>query len=274
VPTSGVFAGTAAKDEDGKWQQVDVSYINHRTADPERLEGRRAQETEDGGSSPSLRTRMPSATVKKEADGKWNVDTSYIDYRTADPNRLESRRTVGSEQPDEVGMNADLLQTTSASVKKEGKWNVDTSYIDYRTADPNRLEPRRAGIAEQPEENVQNIELNQRTSVPSGTVKKEADGKWKVDISYIGYRTGDPGNLIRKEEENRGNKSFSDPVEKKYSYAELKEKGNRPPDVDPARKEQYLSEEDFKTIFQMEMIEFAKLPLWKRQNLKRAKDLF
>ena len=34
----------------------------------------------------------------------------------------------------------------------------------------------------------------------SASVKKEEDGKWKVDTSYIGYRTIDPGNLMRKEE--------------------------------------------------------------------------
>ena len=34
----------------------------------------------------------------------------------------------------------------------------------------------------------------------SASVKKEDDGKWTVDTSYIGYRTIDPGNLTRKEE--------------------------------------------------------------------------
>ena len=31
----------------------------------------------------------------------------------------------------------------------------------------------------------------------SASVKKQDDGKWKVDTSYIGHRTGDPANLTR-----------------------------------------------------------------------------
>lgn len=32
--------------------------------------------------------------MKKTEDGKWKVDTGYIDHRTNDPNRLEPRRSV------------------------------------------------------------------------------------------------------------------------------------------------------------------------------------
>ena len=59
-----------------------------------------------------------SATVKKMEDGKWKVDTGYIDHRTKDPNRLESRRSVLDESV-----------TTAASVARserdeEGKFKV------------------------------------------------------------------------------------------------------------------------------------------------------
>merc|ERR1712012_850695 len=111
--------------------------------------------------------------------------------------------------------NTDLLQATSASVKKEGKWNVDTSYIDFRTADLDRIESRCAGTAVQLEEIVLNSALNRPILIPSGTAKKEADGKWKVDTSYIGFRSGDLDNIIRNEGEKKGSKNFIDPAKKK-----------------------------------------------------------
>merc|ERR1719195_1192667 len=122
--------------------------------------------------------------------------------------------------------------------------------------DPNRLEPRRTG------ENESNV------LAPSVTTKKEADGKWKVDTSYIGYRTRDCDNLNRKEDGKKDDNAFADPAEKKYTYEELKGVGCRPPDVDPVRKEQYLTEEEFLQVVGMEVQAFEKLPKWKQKNLK------
>ena len=42
----------------------------------------------------------------------------------------------------------------------------------------------------------------------------------------------------------------------------------RPADVDPARREQYLSESDFQSLFGMSMADFLKQPKWKQQNAK------
>ncbi|XP_069838358.1 villin-1 [Dendropsophus ebraccatus] len=47
-----------------------------------------------------------------------------------------------------------------------------------------------------------------------------------------------------------------------------------PPGVDPCRKEEYLSAEEFAGIFGMSCTEFQALPEWKRQTLKKAKGLF
>ncbi|XP_053327026.1 villin-1 [Spea bombifrons] len=47
-----------------------------------------------------------------------------------------------------------------------------------------------------------------------------------------------------------------------------------PADVDPSRKEDYLSSQEFQSIFQMSPGEFQALPEWKKQNLKKAKGLF
>lgn len=47
-----------------------------------------------------------------------------------------------------------------------------------------------------------------------------------------------------------------------------------PPGVDPTRKEDYLSNEDFERIFGTSLSEFKALPEWKKQNLKKANGLF
>ncbi|XP_063789984.1 villin-1 [Pseudophryne corroboree] len=47
-----------------------------------------------------------------------------------------------------------------------------------------------------------------------------------------------------------------------------------PTGVDPTRKEEYLSTEDFTSIFGVSRNEFQALPEWKRQNIKKEKGLF
>eukprot|EP00929_Paragymnodinium_shiwhaense_P112606 TRINITY_DN80862_c0_g1_i1.p1 TRINITY_DN80862_c0_g1~~TRINITY_DN80862_c0_g1_i1.p1 ORF type:complete len:441 (-),score=155.66 TRINITY_DN80862_c0_g1_i1:180-1427(-) len=229
--------------EKGKWD-VDMKYIEQRTNDPNNFQARKSQDVD-----PATMTGLATSATTKTEDGKWKVDMGYIDHRTADVNNFETRREG------EKGTDGQPLQ---ASVKDaDGKWQVsNTSYINHRTKVVDNLDGRKdtgAGA----------------TAAISATTKKE-DGKWKVDMGYIGYRTADTANLERNLEKSDG-PSYADPAEKKFSYEDLKTK---PADVDPAKREAYLSDADFQTVFGMSAPEFAKLPKWKQQNLKKAKDLF
>lgn len=58
-----------------------------------------------------------------------------------------------------------------------------------------------------------------------------------------------------------------------YSIEELTRKP-LPEGVDPMRLEDYLSDEDFKTLLGMSRVEFNALPNWKQKNLKKSKNLF
>uniref|UniRef100_A0A4W6E3M6 Supervillin d n=1 Tax=Lates calcarifer TaxID=8187 RepID=A0A4W6E3M6_LATCA len=58
-----------------------------------------------------------------------------------------------------------------------------------------------------------------------------------------------------------------------YSIEELTSKP-LPEGVDPLRLEDYLSDEDFKTLLEMSRVEFNALPNWKQKNLKKSKGLF
>uniref|UniRef100_A0A7N6BM18 HP domain-containing protein n=1 Tax=Anabas testudineus TaxID=64144 RepID=A0A7N6BM18_ANATE len=58
-----------------------------------------------------------------------------------------------------------------------------------------------------------------------------------------------------------------------YSIEELTRKP--PPEgVDPQRLEDYLCDQDFKTLLEMSRVEFSALPNWKQKNLKKSKGLF
>ena len=140
---------------------------------------------------------------------------------------------------------------------------VDMSYINHRTKEVGRLEGRRS--VPEPEA------LAALATSASASVRKDG-GTWKVDTSYIGYRTGDTGNLTKEAAEPEA--AYADPAQKKYSHEELRVSSGRPQDVDPAKRELYLSEEDFQVVFGMATADFLKQPKWKQQNAKKSKDLF
>lgn len=259
LPISPAFStGSAAGvEESGQKWTVNTGYIDHRTADPDRLEPRRLSVQTASEAAP---TSMSSQVGQKIQDGRWTqVDVSYINHRTAQVENLEARRAT-------LGGDPNAPVTASATTKKEsdGRWKVDTSYINHRTAEVDNLEAKQetkqAG--------------SEGTATPSATVKKDSEGKWKVNTEYIGYRTGDTGNLQRKAETADSETKYADPSETKYSLEQLCGMGKRPDDVDPKCKELYFSADEFQAVFGMAHADFAKLPKWKQQNLKKSKDLF
>jgi hypothetical protein len=70
------------------------------------------------------------------------------------------------------------------------------------------------------------------------------------------------------------------PVEVKegqtFTYEQLQHKPGRsfPPGIDVAAREKYLSDDEFKKVLKMTKAEFAKLPAWRQQKLKKEVGLF
>lgn len=61
----------------------------------------------------------------------------------------------------------------------------------------------------------------------------------------------------------------------KYPLELLRSEASRLPDsIDPKMKELYLTHDDFVSIFHMNYAEFAVLPTWKKQELKKCHKLF
>lgn len=61
----------------------------------------------------------------------------------------------------------------------------------------------------------------------------------------------------------------------KYPVELLRSEASRLPDtIDPKMKELHLTHDDFVSIFHMNYTEFASLPNWKKQELKKIQKLF
>lgn len=61
----------------------------------------------------------------------------------------------------------------------------------------------------------------------------------------------------------------------KYPIDLLRSEASRLPDIiDPKMKELHLTHDDFVSIFHMNYMEFAGLPNWKKQELKKNQKLF
>lgn len=200
--------------------------------------------------------------VSKDEEGKQHYfDMSYINHRTTVVENLDGRRRSSTGNKSEGG-NDLPLRSSMATKGSDGKWKVDTSYINHRTSEVENLEAKIGSRG--PDTGCLQV---------SPTVTKDVSGGWKVDTSYIGYRTGDPGNLTRRPD-RKDIEDYADPSACKHPYEELKGVGNRPPHVDPRSKELYLADDEFAVVFEMTPAEFAKLPKWRQQNLKKAKDVF
>uniref|UniRef100_A0A3Q3MLD2 Supervillin d n=1 Tax=Mastacembelus armatus TaxID=205130 RepID=A0A3Q3MLD2_9TELE len=90
---------------------------------------------------------------------------------------------------------------------------------------------------------------------------------WEKDTSITLTTEGAKNKVILVKE------ALSKLSKQQYSIEELTKKP-LPEGVDPMRLEDYLSDQDFKTLFEMSRVEFNALPNWKQRNLKKSKCLF
>jgi villin 1/advillin len=86
-------------------------------------------------------------------------------------------------------------------------------------------------------------------------------------MAAMGKSTG--GGLVAVSADTIG---FAKPGAQSFTLAELQ--GPAPPGVDPARKEIYLSDADFQSLFGMDKDAWEKLPKWKREGAKKKNKLF
>ncbi|XP_069011681.1 supervillin isoform X1 [Embiotoca jacksoni] len=90
---------------------------------------------------------------------------------------------------------------------------------------------------------------------------------WEKDTSITSKAESSKNKVILVKE------ALSKLSKEQYSIEELTSKP-LPEGVDPLRLEDYLSDQDFKTLLEMSRVEFNALPNWKQKNLKKNKGLF
>jgi len=94
------------------------------------------------------------------------------------------------------------------------------------------------------------------------------EDKWDVEVIYA---EAAEANNAPVEVTNGFSTGYSHSGSIPYSVLSGEE---LPENVDPSKKEEYLSDADFQQVMGMEKEEFYGLPAWKQTNLKKSKNLF
>lgn len=108
--------------------------------------------------------------------------------------------------------------------------------------------------------------------------EKAIDGDW-VALSSPAMKvqalegSNSPPGLSEEKSENAAPRDFF--LSRTLSYRNLRTTSTEPaPDVDPTKRETYLSEEEFGPLFGMSKSQFYALPKWKQEQRKQDLDLF
>jgi hypothetical protein len=92
APDAAAVPATLKRDDSKKFEP-DMSYINHRTKDVDRTSSRRSLTGDSSGVGVGGAGEMSARKLSvKDTDGKWKVDTSYIDTRTKQVGQLERQK--------------------------------------------------------------------------------------------------------------------------------------------------------------------------------------
>ncbi|EDQ85244.1 uncharacterized protein MONBRDRAFT_34323 [Monosiga brevicollis MX1] len=98
------------------------------------------------------------------------------------------------------------------------------------------------------------------------------DEKWSNGMNYEQLKAALGSGEVGAVSLDQAMDAFS--TNKKYPYEQLKSNDGLPDTVDKTKKEQYLSDDDFQTIFKMSRSEFSALAKWKQNNKKKEVGLF
>ena len=162
--------------------------------------------------------------------------------------------------------------TSRASPRGQGSQRAAAvaALSNVLTAEKNKSSPDGSPVASSsPVVDSSTFDAKSETA-PSETEGLEEVGEAK-ETEEPAPENGSNGNSESKQENlEDGNDS-----QKVFSYEQLKAKpGSHLSGVDLKRREAYLSDTEFQTVFAMTKDAFSKLPRWKQDMLKRKVDLF
>lgn len=130
-------------------------------------------------------------------------------------------------------------------------------------------------------DDIQIVEVEPCSEPPAFTTQfpeweDEVSAKWLEDDPYTAAqkKIAEERAALEaaKKAQNAGNSDYKDPSFNKFSLDELK--AGTPEGVNPARKEYYLSDADFKAVLGMEIDAWEALKDWKRKDAKKKVGIF
>ncbi|KAJ6809051.1 villin-2 [Iris pallida] len=173
-----------------------------------------------------------------------------------------SRSTQGSQRAAAVAALSTVLtaeQMKEQSEAAKGRLSRGSS-IDSLVADESNPENASSEMGEP----VEGSELGDPVEIPAEG--SPGEGESVSENNEAGSEEKDDSQLA---EENEGGEQQT------YSYERLKAKSTDPVrEIDQSRREAYLSEDEFQTVFGIMKEEFYQQPKWKQDVQKRKLDLF
>ncbi|XVF07216.1 hypothetical protein REPUB_Repub06bG0119400 [Reevesia pubescens] len=160
-----------------------------------------------------------------------------------------SRVSRGSQRAAAVAALSSVLTAEKKKQSPDASPKQSTSNTPAVTSPP----PEAKSEVDPSEEDSQEVAEAKETAVVSETNGEESEPKQEI------------------EQDENGSGS----TQSTFSYEQLKAKSENPvTGIDFKRREAYLSDEEFQTVFRMEKEAFYKLPKWKQDMLKKKVDLF
>uniref|UniRef100_A0A1J3I126 Villin-3 n=1 Tax=Noccaea caerulescens TaxID=107243 RepID=A0A1J3I126_NOCCA len=152
----------------------------------------------------------------------------------------------------------------------------------FNSSPSSKSPPRRPGLTSQASQRAaalaalsQVLTAEKKTSPDTSPSAEAKDEKTFSEVEASEEEDVSPAAVSSEEAEAKQNVCETETTGAIFTYGRLQAKSENPvTGIDFKRREAYLSEEEFKSVFGMEKTAFCKLPRWKQDLLKKKFDLF
>ena len=181
----------------------------------------------------------------------------YAKRRASIIQQREEEQSKESLSPEKIAARQSAIEAVEEEQAKRRSSVSNASFVEDDEAAAAAIAQRRQSAVLKAENDAAQRRASIKSSTGSGDVVVP-DQPAEI-VSPIKGALGSPS------------KEYSDPSTSKFDLSELK---GKLPGVDPARKEAYLKDDEFKTVFKMTLDDFYKLPKWKQVNQKKQHGIF
>jgi hypothetical protein len=181
----------------------------------------------------------------------------YAKRRASIMQQREQEQSKESLSPEKVAARQSAIDAVEKEQAKRRASVSNASFVEEDDAKAAAIAQRRQSAVIKAE----NDAAQRRASIKSST------GSGDVVVP------DQPASIVSpaKSVEGTPSKDYSDPLTSKFDLSDLK---GKMPGVDPAKKEAYMKDDEFMTVFKMTLDDFYKQPKWKQINQKKQNGIF